>query len=151
VVLTVKDNYQGDRVMSDANKRAVAKAIDEIWNKGNLGYVDDIVGPSYVGHMPGGFDIRGPDGFRSAIGGFRKGISDVKMSIHRQVSEDDLVASHLSWTGRHTGTLNLMGRDIPATNRLIGTSSASIVRFRDDKIVEEWVYWDESNFMSKLS
>ena len=36
---------------TEANKRAVLRRREELWNNRNLGVIDDLAAPDYVGHM----------------------------------------------------------------------------------------------------
>jgi predicted ester cyclase len=66
--------------------------------------------------------------------------------ITMQVSEGDLVVSHIVGRGVHEG--ELLG--IPATNREVETGGIAIHRVRDGKIVEYWSIVDVARILQQL-
>ena len=83
---------------------------------------------------PAGMD-NGPQGmiyFFNEI--LRPAIPDVKVEIHQQVAEGELVTTRKTISGTHTGTL--LG--IPASGKMISIDVIDIVRVKDGKYVEHW-------------
>ena len=39
------------------NKTSVHRLIEEVWNKGNLAVVDEVISSDWVYHTPGGKDL----------------------------------------------------------------------------------------------
>jgi predicted SnoaL-like aldol condensation-catalyzing enzyme len=52
---------------TEENKAKVRRMIEEVWNKGDLALVDDLVAPNYVYHFPGREDIKGPEGLKQFV------------------------------------------------------------------------------------
>lgn len=138
--------------MSEIFKRAVSETIEEIWNNGNLSVLDKLIDPNYVAHTPNGDEIRGVEGLKASIAGFKAAFPDAKMEILSQVAENNQVVTTLRMKGTHTGNLKLAGGGaIAATNTVVDPTGTSRVRFSDSgKIVEEWVQWDELGTLDKI-
>lgn len=129
----------------EGNKAIARRAAEEFWNKGNLNAVDELVHPDYVGHMPGQ-EIRGVEGFRRSIEGFRSAFPDVHFHVESQVAEGDEVVTHVEMQATHHGEL----KGIRATGKPVAVHGMSRVRVADGKVIEEWVQWDESGLMQQL-
>src|SRR5437588_785827 len=95
--------------VTNKNKALVRRAVNEIWNKGDLDVVDELTDPNYVGHLPGTEEIRGPEGIKEAVRLFRSTFPDLKFSIESQVAEGDEVVTTLTLRGKHTGELKSRG------------------------------------------
>ena len=65
---------------------------------------------------------------------FEAAMSEIKVVIHHQIADGDMVATHWSLTARHTGKL----MHYPATGRTIHMKSMCVDRVRDGKVVEHW-------------
>ena len=134
------------------NKALVRRAVEEIWNKGNIQVADQLTHPTYVGHMPGGQDVTGIDGVKKAIEGFRSAFPDVHLHIESQVAEGDEVITQLVMKGTQKGPLKTDGKsqNLPATGKHVSGRGVSRMRIEDGKVVEEWVTWDEQSAMETL-
>jgi len=134
----------------DNNKALLRRAVEEIWNQGNLAVADLLTDPNYVGHMSGG-DIRGVAAVKKAVEGFRTAFPDVRMRIESQVAEGDEVTTSLVMEGHQTGNLSVASASpLRATGKPISVRGVSRARILGGKVVEEWVNWDERGMMEQL-
>ncbi len=131
---------------ADTNKDIVRRLGVEPW-EGNLGVIDELVAPNYVGHdaaMPE--DTQGPEGIKEFVGTYLAGFPDGKITIEEQLAAGDLVATR--WTGRGTHQGELMG--IPPTGKQVTVSGITISRVKNGKVVEEWSNWDTLGMLQQL-
>ena len=133
--------------MSEENKAVSRRVVEEAISRGNLDVLDDLVDPSYVGHDPASpEEIRGPEGVKQQIQGYRSAFPDLEIRIEDQVAEGDRVASRWSARGTHQG--ELFG--IPPTGKESRVSGITIDRIQNGKIVESHDNWDTFGLMQQL-
>lgn len=135
--------------MSD-NKALVRSAIESIWNDGDLGKIEEITHPKYVGHMPGEKRINGIDEFKSAFSQFKAAFPDATMTIESQVAEGDEVITTMVIDGTQTGRFESEEGVIEPTGNKIHARQVSRMKIADGQVIEEWVTWDESVALSQL-
>lgn len=131
-----------------SNSATARRFFDEIWSRGDLDLVDELVAPEYVG-SPSGPDeaVRGPAGVKEYIGRLREGIPDLTMTVEDQLADQDTVATRWSARGTHAG--ELMGME--ATGRTAVVTGITIQRFgATGLIVEGWTNWDMLGLLQQL-
>ena len=133
--------------MSSANLKAIFKqGVDEVFNKKNLGYIDDLYTPDVVDHSaPPGLPP-GIEGYRLKLGMFTTAFPDLNISYDFVIVEDDMVAGRFTMTGTHQGDFG----GIPATGKQISVSGHDFVRMVDGKVAEHWVEMDTMTMMQQL-
>jgi len=119
--------------------------VAEVLNNGNLAAIDEIMAPTYVGHVPG-FPPSDRNGDKQLIGMFRSAFPDLQFTIEDQIAEGDKVVHRLTAVGTHKGVL--LG--IPATNRRVTVTGVNINRFAGGRIVEAWGFLDMMGLMQQL-
>jgi predicted ester cyclase len=112
----------------EENKTITHRFNEEIWSKGNLDVVDEIVAPDLVWHDAG---INGVAAFKQYLTTFRTEFPDLQIITEDLVAEGDKVVVRMTIQGTHAPT----GKQ--ATWTAIG-----IVRITDGKIVEIWTNQD---------
>ena len=121
--------------ITEKNKAVVRRFNQEVIAEGNLESFSELMDERFVNRSaPEGMN-NGPDGmiyFFNEI--LRPAMPDVRVTIHQQVVEGDLVTTRKTIGGTHTGTL--LG--IPATGREINIDVIDIVRVKDGKYFEHW-------------
>jgi steroid delta-isomerase-like uncharacterized protein len=117
---------------TEANKAAIRHYIEEAWNKGNVGIIDELMTPGYQRHLTGTTLDR--EGQKQRILGFLGAFPDIRLTVQGMVAEGDLVTFHLELVGTHQGAF--MG--VPATGKLVNTAAIDIARFEHGKVVEQW-------------
>ena len=130
---------------ADTNKEIVRRLGVEPW-EGNLGVIDELVAPDYVGHDPAQPEMHGPEGIKGFITGYLAGFPDGRITIDGQFAEGDMVATR--WTGRGTHQGELMG--IPPTGKQVTVSGITVSRVKNGKVVEEWSNWDTLGMLQQL-
>jgi len=133
--------------ITEKNKAAVRRFNQEVIAEGNLESFSELMDERFVNRSaPEGMN-NGPDGmiyFFNEI--LRPAMPDVRVTIHQQVVEGDLVTTRKTIGGTHTGTL--LG--IPATGREINIDVIDIVRVKDGKYFEHWGITSLPEVLSQL-
>jgi steroid delta-isomerase-like uncharacterized protein len=129
--------------------KAVARIeFEEIYSKGRIELIDEILADDYVCHDPALPEpARGKQGLREAVIGFRTALPDLHFRVDQQVAEGDRVVTAWTATGTHTG--DLMG--VAGTGRRVTMAGVDIERFEGDKIVEVWALWDALGVYRSIS
>jgi predicted ester cyclase len=129
----------------EQNKELVARFFEEVWNRGNFQFMDEIYSPDFVLHAlwqnlsaGGSGDVPGIEPAKKVIGGWRHGLPDLVMTVEEQVAEGDIVVTRHHATG--TQTNEFMG--IPPTNKGGTISGITFTRIDGGKVVEAWTMWD---------
>jgi len=134
--------------MEPNGKAGVVRRIwEEIWNRGDLDVVDEVIAEHYVGHipaMPG--PVQGPEAFKQLIASYRTAYPDVHVTVEDVIEDERRVV--VRWTSHGTNTGSLMG--MPPTGRVIEVPGISIFRLEDDKVAEEWEGFDTLAMMQQL-
>ena len=129
----------------EENKSIVRRYVDEVLNKGDESSARSLLSPDFVFHMPDK-DLRGLEMFKQYMESSHSGMPDSHFAIEDIIAEKDKVVFCWTLTGTHTG--EFMG--IPATNKKVSNSGASVIRISGGKIVEIWPYWDRLSLMQQL-
>ncbi len=133
--------------MSEANRQASRRIIEEAFSQGNLAVIDEVVAPDAVGHDPANPEnTRGPEGIKQLIGMYRAAFPDLQFTVEDLIAEGDKVVVRWSSSGTHRG--ELMG--LAPTGKRATVTGTGIDHFVDGKIVESWNHWDTLGLMRQL-
>ena len=127
------------------NKLIVRRLHDEVWTRGKLETVDEVIAPEFVGHFPGGA-WNGIEEFKRRVLRIRSAFPDWSETEEDSLAEGDKVVSR--WVSRGTHLGEFMG--IAATGRRIVVTEMAIFRFCDGKIVERWSEVDRLGMMQQI-
>lgn len=121
--------------MTENNKAVVRRFNLEVIEKGNIDSFNTLMDRNFVNRSaPAGMN-NGPQGmiwfFNEVL---RPAIPDIKVTIHDQVAEGDMVTTRKTISGTQTGLL--LG--VPATGRVISIEVIDMVRVKDGKYLEHW-------------
>jgi len=130
--------------MAVENKEAQFRALitriaDDIWNRGDLAVVDEVMaanGKYHGPHMPNGMGDR--ETWRRAIGMYRSAFPDSHVTYDDLIVSGDTVVGRWSATATHTGQLPGVG----PTGKRINIGGITIYRIEAGKIVEAWEQLD---------
>ncbi len=129
---------------TETNKATIRRYIEEAWNKGNVGIIDELMAPGYKRYLTGATLDR--EGQKQRILGFRRAFPDIRLMVERMVAEGELVTFHLLMSGTHQGTF--IG--VPATGKRMKTAAIDIARFENGKVVEQWGVTDLLAVMQQI-
>ena len=75
------------------NKALVRRFFEEVWGKGNVAVVDELLAPDFVDRslLPGQESSR--EGYKRSITEFRAAFSFADLIIENQISEGDMVVT----------------------------------------------------------
>lgn len=133
--------------MSAATNKALAQRwIEEVWNKGDLALIDELIAPNYTLHDPTRPGLQGRQGIRESVAAFRAAFPDLRFSIEDQVAEGDQVVIRYTVQGTHQGPL--MG--IPATGKYGVLTGIDIYRISNEQIAEAWSNWDTLRMLQQM-
>jgi steroid delta-isomerase-like uncharacterized protein len=134
--------------MSEQNKALSRRFMDEVWNKGNLAVIDELVAPGatfYDPSVPGG-KFSGPAGMKQFVQIYRGAFPDLRLTVNDQIAEGDQVSTRWTATGTHKG--ELMG--IAPTNKVGTITGVDIERYQNGKVVEGWANYDMLGLLQQL-
>jgi steroid delta-isomerase-like uncharacterized protein len=132
--------------MSNENKALVLRWFDEVWNRGRVDAIDELLAPDAIVHGLGEGDMRGAAAFKPFHAAYREAFPDVRIQIDDLVAEGDRVAFRWTATASHHG--NSLG--FAATHRTVRFQGMGIVRVRDGKLVEGWNTFDQLGMLQQL-
>ena len=122
---------------------------EEVWNKGNLDFIDIAVSPDFKDHHPRRFFVLpegGREALRAAAIAFLGGFPDFHDEMINIVAEGDRVAYLGRITGTHTGPFF----EFPATGRKFEVLGINFFRFENGVIVERWGVFDVFRLMQHM-
>lgn len=133
--------------MSSDNKQLVRQALEEIYAKGELELVDELVHPDFADHDPAHPDEpRGPGSVRGTVRNLHGMFSELRFEVEDEIAEGDRVVQRVTMSGRHTGPL--MGRE--PTNRTFAVRHVNIWRIADGQIADHWGSRDDLGLLNQL-
>ena len=132
---------------AEENKAVVRRYFEELWNKGDLAFIEEYIGPDVTHSW--GHETR--DQWRDAIARWRRGFPDLRYVVDELVAEGDMVAANTRLTGTHRGVLQIgtWGPWAP-TGKSVDVREANFFRLAGGKVVEIWVAWDTTTFARQL-
>ncbi len=116
--------------MSNTEKQSVQRLIVEVWGRGDLSQLSELLDPSVIVHVGTHKEpIVGVEGCRQLFATLQAIFGDVEFTIEDQLQDGDKVVTR--WNVRLAGD----AADTP-------TMGISIHRFSGGRIVEAWDTWD---------
>ena len=135
-------------MLSETNKTVSRRFFEEVFSKGNLNVLDEIVakdqvnsGPSNLPGLP-----TGPEGAKQIVTMYRNAFPDLRVTVDEQIAEGDKVVTR--WTAHGTNQGELLG--IPATGKSSTVTGISIDRIVNGKVAESWGIFDQFGMMQQL-
>jgi len=129
----------------EKHKQVFRQLIEEGFNKGNLGVLDEVCAPNFIEHQDG---IIPPtvDGLKGAITSLRTPFPDLNLTIEEIIASEDKTWARIAGRGTHGGAF--MGR--PPTDKSFTITVIDICRFDNNKIVEHWGVADRFSLIAQL-
>ncbi|MHB8233395.1 MAG: ester cyclase [Solirubrobacteraceae bacterium] len=90
---------------------------------------------------------RGREGQREAVAYFLAAFEPLRHEILLLVAEDDLVAAHQRWSGRHVG--EFLG--CAASGSDVSFTSTAVLRVADGEIAQAWDEMDSAAVVAQIS
>ena len=131
---------------TEQNKALIRRSVDEFWNTGNLGAIDELYTPGFVSHDPNGLHDGDLAAFRQSAGMICAAFPDLALTIEDLIAEGDRVVKR--WTARCTHQGEFMG--IPPTGNKMEITGTSTYRVERGKFAECWWNTDSLTMMQQL-
>jgi steroid delta-isomerase-like uncharacterized protein len=134
-------------VSTEQNIALVRQMVDQVFNQGNVGRVDEILAPDFIEReqlppgMPGG-----REGVKVLTTVMRGAFPDLKVTIDDVIADGDKVVARQTWSGTHKG--EFMG--VPPTGKRVSFGVIDIIRIAGGKFVEHWGQMDGMGLMQQL-
>jgi steroid delta-isomerase-like uncharacterized protein len=132
--------------MTKSERNLGERWFEEVWNRGRREAIAEMLAPTAVVH-DGGADTIGPDGFYSFFERINAAFSGLHVQIHDTMAENDKVCVRWSCKASHTGE----GLGVGPTGKTIQVTGISILRVRDEMVVETWQNWDMLGMLEQLN
>jgi steroid delta-isomerase-like uncharacterized protein len=130
----------------EENKAIARRWNEEIWSKGNLAAIDELLASDFVFNYPSAGAAPDREGYKRTMAEFHGPCSDIQCSTKEVVAEGDKVVVRWTWSGNHTGEV----WGVAATDERLTLTGISILRIVGGKIVEEWGEMDNLGLMEQL-
>jgi len=135
-------------MLSETNKTVSRRFFEEVFGKGKLNLLDEIIANDHVNSGPGSLPglPNGPEGTKQLVTVYRNAFPDVHFTIDEQIAEGDKVVTRWSAHGTHQGEL----AGIPATGKTSTVTGIAVDRLVNGKIAESWGIFDQFGMMQQL-
>lgn len=132
---------------TEQNKALVRQLVEEVFNKGNMSAMDELLALDFVEHeeLPPGIPP-GREAPKVLFTMLRSAFPDFNATILHLIAEGDMVVAHMTWTGTQKG--EFMG--VPPTGNSMSIGVIDIIRIADGKCVEHWGIMDSMAIMQQL-
>jgi len=131
--------------MSEHNKTLMRRAVEEVWNQGNVDILEELVASDFIIHAPQA-EIHGREGAKQYLAMLRGGFPDIHFTIEDQFADGDRVMTRWTARGTHKGAF----QGIPPTHKQIRLAGTDIVRIANGKVVECWTSTDDLGLLQQL-
>lgn len=118
----------------------VEKIYKEVYNKGNLDALDDLIDVNYLRHQPPMKNVQGLAAYKAFISEVRGAYTNLNMVLDEIITAGNKTVVRLTLTGKNTGKIPTLRT--PPTGREIAMPACVVSTWENSKIVEEWVYND---------
>jgi len=132
---------------ASVNEALVRRAIDAIWNGGDLDVADELFAHDYVNHDGLITDlVLGPEAIKISVAFYRLAFPNLHVRVEELTTSGDAVV--LRWTARTGFADHTEAGAFTASQSLLkGTTRG---RFADGKIIESWTEWDWTRELNRL-
>ena len=131
----------------EQHRRIIQRYYEEVWNRGRLEVLDELLDPQYINHTPSVPNPPpGPDGLKPIVAAIRKGFPDLHYEIKEIIVNDSMAVARVIMTGTQKDSLF----DLPPTGKKITVNQINIEKIRNGRVVEHWRVTDELTMMKQL-
>ncbi len=108
--------------------------------------VDRYVDPAWLNHEASPANREGLAGAHGTVRTLRAAFADLHLTPHQVLADGDLVAVHLTMSGRHVGRF----AGLEPTGRRFATRHVHVWRIAGDRLVEHWAVRDDVGMHAQL-
>jgi steroid delta-isomerase-like uncharacterized protein len=131
--------------MSAENKALVRRWFEQVWNKGRVETIDELLADRSVVHGLGE-DMHGPAAFKAFHAAYRDAFPDLVIKIEHMIADDEVVALRWSAAATHSGG----GLGFAATGKRAQFTGMAFVRVEGGRFVEGWNSFDQLGLLQQL-
>src|SRR6266700_4623463 len=122
----------------EKNKAIARRYQEEVWGKGNLDLLDELLATNFLDHsLPARMDP-GFAGAKQAVKGAHDAFPDGQWTVEDLIAEGDKVVIRWKMHAAHKHEF----RGIAPGGKPVTVTGITILRIVDSKIAERWVNWD---------
>ena len=133
--------------MAAQNAALSRRIFEDVWNRKNLGAIDDLMSADYVHHDPSSPAVpSGVDGYKQFVNSYMNAFPDAHFTIEDAFTDGQNEVTRWTVVGTHEGEL----AGIPRTGRRFFVTGITIARLANGKIAESWNNWDALGLMQQL-
>lgn len=133
--------------VDDRNIATAHRFYREVYEEGNLAFIDEVCAPSYVEHKPAPGTTSDRQGMKDMVGAVRKAFPDIRGTVEDVIAADNKIAVRLRLTGTFRG--QWMGS--APNGKSFDVSCIDIVRFdANGQALEHWGVMDEMTFARQI-
>lgn len=130
----------------DPKEHVIRRYFDELFGRGELALVEELLHPDYVNHSPSPGLPPGRAGVRVVVAALRTAFPDLRYTVEDLVIGSDAVATRTTLRGTNTGTLF----GAPPTGRRVEVMQLTIERFAGAQIIAHHRLTDEATLARQL-
>ena len=136
--------------IEERNKALTLKGFEEMFNKGDLSVVDELVADRGQDHQEApGTDFA--EHLKDVIKKMRTAFPDLHFDIHHILAEGEIVAVHSTMTGTHRGRFEIGPfAQVEPAGRRVAVRHMHFFRWVDGKNTDLWHVMDTSTLMRQL-
>ena len=136
---------RGTSEVISENVAVLNRYYDEVWNRGELAVLDEVVSLELVGHDPAIGDF-GFDQLKQLVLMFRRGFPDFQVTAEDVVAQADRVALRF----RSEGTFRVEFMGMAPTGERVSYTGLVMYRFARCQVVEIWMGWDPASLVRRI-
>jgi hypothetical protein len=136
-----------ESLMPDIDYEAIIRRyLHELWNRGNLGIIDEATTTTYLRHTAPGAPPLDREGQKARATVLRSAFPDLDIVPEAFVTQGDMVAFRMVGTATHLGPF----QGLAPTGRRVMMAFIDIVRFEGDRMAEHWGVRDDWAILRQL-
>lgn len=120
--------------------------FNEVWNERNDSLISELMSSDAKGHLEGGCETVGTDGFRAFQQTLLQTLPDLHLEILNTLADGDDACILWNASGTHSGH----AEGFLPTGKSVVFRGMTWFRIIDGKIVEGWDSWDKGTVMQTL-
>ena len=136
--------------MSDTNLRIVRRLLEEVWTRGNLSLLPELIAENAVSHpMPNFGALHGPEEYKHFIAIYKGAFHDMTFNIEDQFVSGDKVATR--WTTQVTDAAGAVVKDAKTGEQLSIEGTTITHHDSSGKVIAEWATWDTGSLLNSAA
>ncbi len=140
-------HLEGAPLDEEAKNKALMRSFyEELWSRGNLEAIPELVAEDFVDHGSPPGETSGREALAGLVVMWRAGFPDMEESVEDLISQGDKVVGRFLMRGTHR--FEFMG--VAPTGRSVAMSGIDVVRVVDGKISEFWYAEQTLELMQQL-